>query len=255
MTNSLVIAQISDCHLFGDINSLHCGKNVYQHLLAVLAEIHKNPLIDYLVFTGDLTQDHSERSYQLFVQAIKQCQISIPTFFLSGNHDEPKLLNQYLAEEPFNTDKLIEHNCWQIILTASKSKVIEGPAGRVDDDELLRINNIINEKKYQLLFMHHHPVNVGYFIDKHGLQDADSFWQTMNQYPSVVGIACGHVHRALTLTPSESINGITVHTCPATSIQFDPRAPSVKALEQGPGYRLFSLNNDGTIDTSVHYIG
>ncbi len=254
LNTPLVIAQISDSHLFADINSLHCGKNVYQHLVAVLAEISQNQAINYLIFTGDLTQDHSEKSYQLFVQAIEQSQISIPVLFLSGNHDEPQLLNQYLSPPPFTADKLIVDKHWQIILIASKSQLIDGPSGRVDEDEFTRLNYIIDDKKSQLIFMHHHPVNVGYFIDKHGLKDADVFWQQINNHASIKGIACGHIHRALTINPSESSHEVTLYTCPATSIQFDPLATSVQALAQGPGYRLFYLHAQGKITTSLSYI-
>lgn len=254
MNNSLVIAQISDCHLFAEVDALHCGKNVYHNLIAVLDEIKQNQDISYLIFTGDLSQDHSEESYQLFVRAIEQSTISVPVLFLSGNHDEPELLNKHLAFSPFIPDKLIQNNKWQIMLVESKSKIIAGPSGRVDEDELVMLTDAIDSNKRQLIFMHHHPVDVGYFIDKHGLQEADVFWQTINSHASIVGIACGHIHRALTLFPAESTGDVTVYTCPATSIQFDPLATSVKALEQGPGYRLFDLNKYGEITTSVHYI-
>ena len=254
MNNALIIAQITDSHLFAQVNSLHCGKNVYQHFVSVLAQIKQNKAIDYLIFTGDLTQDHSEESYQLFSLAIEQSKISVPILFLSGNHDETELLNKYLKKPPFVPDKLIQNNDWQIILVESKSKVIEGPSGRVDDDELLKLSETIDSKKRQLIFMHHHPVDVGYFIDKHGLKQADVFWKTINNYASISAIACGHIHRALTLCPVESTGNVTVYTCPATSIQFDPLANSVQALEQGPGYRLFYLDDQKNITTSVHYI-
>lgn len=254
MNNPLIIAQISDSHLFADEDSLHCGKNVYQHFVSVLAEIKQNKAINYLIFTGDLTQDHSEESYQLFARAIKQNNISVPVLFLSGNHDETELLNKHLINAPFLSDKLIQNNEWQILLVESKSKVIEGPAGQVDEDELLKISGSIDNKKRQLIFMHHHPVDVGYFIDKHGLQQADLFWKTINNHASISGIACGHIHRALTLFPDVSTGNVTVYTCPATSIQFDPLANSVQALEQGPGYRLFYLDDQKNITSSVHYI-
>mgnify|MGYP006078751245 FL=1 len=254
MNNTITIAQITDSHLFGQVNSLHCGKNVYLHFVSVLAEIKKNKDIDYLIFTGDLTQDHSEESYQLFARAIEQSKISVPVLFLSGNHDETALLNKYLNKSPFIPDKLIQNDYWQVMLVESKSKIIEGPSGRVDDDELLKLSDMLEGQKRQLIFMHHHPVDVGYFIDKHGLKEADVFWKTINNHLSISGIACGHIHRALTLFPAESIGNVTVYTCPATSIQFDPLASNVQALDQGPGYRLFYLDDQKKITTSVHYI-
>ncbi|MCJ8320705.1 MAG: metallophosphoesterase [Colwellia sp.] len=253
MNNPLVIAQISDCHLFAEPSSLHYGANVYQNLIVVLSDIKKNSSITTIVFTGDLTQDHSVKSYQLFVQAIAYCQISIPVCFLSGNHDEPELLTKYLVGDPYCPLRVIENDHWQALLVESKSKVIEGPAGQIDDIELEQLHQRINAKKHQILFMHHHPVDVGYFIDKHGLNNRDEFWQTLDNYSSIVGIACGHVHRGATMTSACTNRSIDVYTCPATSIQFDPLASTVKALEQGPGYRLFTLYDHGELKTSLHY--
>ena len=71
----LVVAQFSDCHLFADKNSKHFGANVWQNLQLVLADIAKRNDIDCAIFTGDLTQDHTEVSYQHFVQAVKQAEL------------------------------------------------------------------------------------------------------------------------------------------------------------------------------------
>lgn len=253
MNKPLIIAQISDCHLFSEPSSLHCGANVYQNLIVVLSDIKQNSDVNYIVFTGDLTQDHSDKSYQLFTQAIIYCEISIPVYFLSGNHDEPSLLAKYLVGKPFCSSRVIENDQWQILLVESKSKIIEGPTGQVDECEIAQLINRINTNKQQLVFMHHHPVDVGYFIDKHGLHNRDLFWQTLDKYPSIAAIACGHVHRGATMTSASTNRSLDVYTCPATSIQFDPLATSVKALEQGPGYRLFYLNDQGQMKTSLHY--
>ena len=85
--------------------------------------------------------------------------------------------------------------------------------------------------------------------------------------PKLQAISCGHVHRASEmLSPkcllSAEINNITgkgaiveqcvdVYTCPATSIQFDPQASSVQALDKGPGYRLFHLATNGALSSEV----
>ena len=73
MAKKFTLAQISDSHLFADHNGMHHQTNVYQNLLKVLLAIKVQPMIDAMVFTGDLTQDHSEASYQLFMQAFDTC--------------------------------------------------------------------------------------------------------------------------------------------------------------------------------------
>ncbi len=248
---TVVFAQITDSHLFSSVDSLHHGNNVYKNLKKVLHSIYDNPTIKFIVFTGDLTQDHSEQSYQNFVDCVQECQIKVPIYYLAGNHDDPELLAKYFSVSPFQSDKEINLLHWQIQLVNSKS---ETPAGYVAEQAFETLQSAIKKNKNQLLMMHHHPINVGYFIDNHGLENKDVFWQVIDGYSNIKAIACGHVHGDMTLTKpiSNPLNElVTLYTCPATSIQFDPNVEGVAALAKGPGYRIFQLNSDGELSTNV----
>lgn len=244
------IAQITDCHLFSQTDGLHYGANVYQNLVSVLQEIKNKPDVQVIVFTGDITQDHSEASYQLFVEAVLNSGIKVPFYYLAGNHDEHELLDKYLSIPPFSRDKLIIHQDWQIVLLNSKS---DTPKGLVTQSDLLVLESIVDEHKYQLLMMHHHPLDVGYFMDKHGLENQTQFWQTINKFPSIKGITCGHVHQSLTLY-SKQTPSIPLFTCPATSIQFDTTKSSGASNGQGAGYRIFALYADGKINSDSYFL-
>jgi Icc protein len=251
MTTLLSIAQITDCHLFADIKNQHCGANVYQNLVAVLKHLKDNQQVDLIVFTGDLTQDHSNGSYQRFVEAIKICQIESPIYYLPGNHDDLKKLDEHLIGFPFSSNKVIENDHWQIILLNSKS---DNPAGYLSSHSLQWLQATVDSKKKQLLMMHHHPVDVGYFIDRHGLINKDEFWQTLKGNTSIEAIACGHVHQALGLLPTKSQRSLPVYTCPATSIQFNCEEETVSDNGQGPGYRLFTLGITGQLSTEAIFL-
>jgi Icc protein len=264
----LIFAQISDSHLFAELDGLHHGHNVFANLTSVLTNISVNKDISFIVFTGDLTQDHSEQSYQRFVDCVRNCNIKQPIYYLAGNHDETTLLEKYFSSFPFNSNKTITLGAWQLQLIDSKS---DTPAGYVSKASLSVLSKAIDPKKYQLLMMHHNPIDVGYFIDQHGLKNQQDFWDTVNQYSNIRVIACGHVHRAMELTQPlkffskgtehSAINPkqqstflpITLYTCPATSIQFDPDIDGVAALPQGPGYRLFNLFDSGKLTSKVIY--
>jgi len=253
--SKLVIAQFSDCHLFADINGLHHGANVYQNLQQVLTAITTDNSIDVVVFTGDLTQDHSEKSYQNFVNAVQVSQLTKPLYFLAGNHDEYRLLDKYLHAAPFNSNKMITNEYWQICLLNTKSNT---PAGFVSEESLEQLVQHIDSSKNQLIFTHHHPIDVHYFIDKHGLKNKPALWQLIAEHSSISAIACGHVHQTLALAQTINNREITVLTCPATSIQFDPKASDVKALAkksgQGVGYRRIHLQSNGNFKSDVIFI-
>ncbi len=251
VSSEIIVAQISDCHLFADVNSCHHGANVYQHLLAVLADIKNNTSIELVIFTGDLSQDHTEQSYQNFVKAIKTQQLSVPVYFLSGNHDETALLNKYLSDVPFCADKIVKLAHWQLLLLNSKSAT---PAGYFNELEFQSLLATATPEKHSLVFMHHHPIDLGYFIDRHHLTNSDNFWQVIKNQAQIKAVACGHVHRAQTLLPEQTGKAVPLYTCPATSIQFDPKADTVKSLNQPPAYRIFSLQASGQIDTCIKQV-
>jgi len=241
-----VIAQFSDCHLFADKKSEHLGANVWQNLIVVLADVSTRNNIDCVVFTGDLTQDHSELSYQHFVEAVGQAELKIPVYFLAGNHDDRVLLTKYLIAPKFQSNKTIENDFWQIHLLDSKS---DTPSGLISQKCWQSLSEQIDSSKFQLLMMHHHPVNVGYYIDKHGLLEQKLFWNSIAQLnehnKNIKAIACGHVHRAAHLAKE----GVDIFTCPATSVQFGDTKEQVASIL--PSYRLLFLESDGTLSSDI----
>lgn len=260
MSEQFTLVQITDCHLFADKFGLHHQVNVYQNLINVLNNIKKLSQVDVIVFTGDLTQDHSESSYQLFVQAFKQCEITIPVYYIAGNHDEPVLLDLYLSSPPFCQKKMIETPYWQILLMASKS---ETPSGEISTEQFKQQAKGINTKKSQLLLMHHHPKDVGFFIDQHGLVNKTQFHEFVERSESIVAVGCGHVHQALTLKLTErkdqhtgllTKNTVALYTCPATSIQFDVNSKTAKSNGQGAGFRRFILKENKQFSTEVFFV-
>lgn len=240
------LAQFSDCHLFADKNTLHLGANVWQNLTRVLTNISLQDNIDCAVFTGDLTQDHTERSYQHFAEAVRKANLTIPVYFLAGNHDDTQMIARYLTEPTFQTAKNINHDFWQVQLLDSKSETPSGVVSKIALDELTQK---LDKTKYQLLMMHHHPIDIGYYIDKHGLVNQQEFWLAVNQlndkYDNIKAIACGHVHRASQLFK----DNVDIYTCPATSVQFGDTKEKIASIV--PSYRLLYLNNDGTITSDL----
>ena len=244
-------AQISDCHLFAKDTGKHFDASVYPQLISVLQQIKCQPEIEFIIFTGDLSQDHSEESYQLFNQAFVDTGITCPVYYLAGNHDEPKLFSRYLTHSVFEPNKTIELDHWQLQLLDSKS---ETPAGVLSDTQLERIASS-NKAKFQFLLMHHHPIDVGYFIDRHGLKNQEQLWLVLAEQPHVKAISCGHVHRAMSLSiPDGHCHPLKLFSCPATSITFGMHDSELVAQYDQIGYRRFTLYSDGNLTSSTHYI-
>ena len=252
----ITVVQISDSHLFADKQALHCGVNVYHNFQRIIEQLSQITSLDAIVFTGDLTQDHSEDSYRLFQQTVIKARLTSPFYFLAGNHDSPELMLRLLSGKPFNNANAFSIANWRFVLLSSKSAT---PAGVIQHSELQRLKQENQTNDHLWCFMHHHPINVGYFIDRHPLTNANEFWQVAKQCSALKGVACGHVHRGQTLfTQSDALsckdNQIPLLTCPATSIQFDPKADTVSALAKGPGYRLFTFEESGQWSSSLYHL-
>ncbi|WP_448212748.1 metallophosphoesterase [Colwellia sp. MEBiC06753] len=248
MIKPINVVQFSDCHLFADKNAEHHGANVYQNLARVCADIAKQEHIDLAVFTGDLTQDHSEDSYQVFAEVVIKHLSHTQVAFLAGNHDDPNLLRQHLSVAPFIQKNSVAIGPWCFHLFATKS---ETPAGIADIEGINQIIAEENPQQFHFAFMHHHPVDVGYFIDRHGLINQQEFWAALNQWSSLKGLACGHIHRGLNLIKKLSGRNLPVYSCPATSIKFAQHPQQLIAESTEPSYRLFQFQPDGEITSQI----
>ncbi|WP_206483745.1 metallophosphoesterase [Thalassotalea sp. G2M2-11] len=250
-STQVIFAQISDSHLYAKKSALHHGANVYQNLCDVLIDIAQQADIQFIVFTGDLTQDHSPDAYQNFVDAVAQAQIKIPVYYLAGNHDEQALLDQYLSGEPFCQQKQVLLAHWQLHLLNSKS---DTPAGFITLDEMNKVQVRQEQGKWQMMMMHHHACDVDYFIDRHGLLNKMAFYSWLAEMPKLKGLACGHVHNAMELTLATSSQQLPLWTCPATSIQFNKHVDGVANANLGAGYRRFTLCASGEVSSQAVFL-
>ena len=93
------VLQISDTHLFSLKDGRIKGVNSFQSLERVLAkafDTHKQ--IDFVVLTGDLSQDETVESYTNLAELIAPYHPRI--FYIPGNHDDKGLMKQVFAPYP-----------------------------------------------------------------------------------------------------------------------------------------------------------
>ena len=85
-SDSIKLLQITDTHLFAaDEGSLLSVKTVDSFNAVVADVLRRNVAFDYILATGDISQDHSAESYQRFANGIEP--LEKDCFWLPGNHD------------------------------------------------------------------------------------------------------------------------------------------------------------------------
>ncbi|MCH8536720.1 MAG: metallophosphoesterase [Alkalimonas sp.] len=236
LKNQVRIAQLSDCHLLADPAGMYQGIQPYHSLAAVLAALQYSDL-DALILTGDLTQDHSQASYQHYLTLLAA--FRIPVFWLPGNHDDSQLMSDLFHQAPFRPEKQLLAAGWQLLLLDSTGPTPAGyfPAERVQQLQ----HQLIESQQPSWLFTHHHPAPIGSSIDRHGWQDSEPFWQLLMQHEQVQGIAHGHCHHAYL----RQLHGKNVVGCPATSVQFQQTSDwqTVASVSQ---WCEWTFRNDGS---------
>lgn len=251
----LRIIQISDTHLFSDPNKKLLGVPTQKSLEAVLEHIrrHAQPF-DFIIHTGDLTQDYSEPAYQRLASMLTV--FNVPVYCVPGNHDDPGLMSTIYPYMTLTKDRHIVRKHWQLILLDShKPDAVEGYLKKSELDFMQHCLQTFSEQHAVVLF-HHHPIPVGsQWLDKLMLSNADELWAITTHYPKLKSIFFGHVHQH----HEEKTKGIACYSVPSTCIQFK-RHQEKFGLEKLPqGYRTISLYPNGQVETQViripEYIG
>lgn len=242
------VLQITDTHLFEDENGTLLGINTSKSFKAVLEAISaQNIAYDFVVVTGDISQDYSARSYIRFAQMVSS--FTVPIFFLPGNHDDGPLEYRMFGNLGIATSRHVVCGNWQFIFL--NSEVYAQAHGWVQREELEFLYQAIqnNPDKHTVALIHHLPLNVGStWLDTQTLHNQDEFRAFLRHMQTVRLVLSGHVHQEF----DETRRGIRYLATPSTSIQFMPGSQDFELDTKAPGWRYLFFSTDGRVDTVVH---
>lgn len=245
-----MIAQITDIHLFADPNrellGLTCAKS-FQAILDRLQTLSPQP--DMLLLTGDLSQDGTLESYKLLADLLRP--LSIPTYWLPGNHDQPLVMQQVLNQAPISTQKSFKAAGWQFLLLSSH---VSGCVhGRLASESLhwLDLELKRNPDVPTLIAFHHPPFLVNSdWLDTSTLQNPEELFAVIDRHPQVRLVVFGHIHQDF----DQWRGRVRYLGSPSTSIQFKPESTKFALDEIYPGFRLLNLYPDGTCETRIERV-
>jgi len=245
VTESILIAQITDCHLPADPQQEYRGINPHENLQGMLQKVRLlNP--DLLLASGDLSEDGSQVSYEALQKYFEP--LGIPVLALPGNHDDASLLAEAFPGSPINRISVSEHGPWQIIRLNS---CLPGrPEGRLSEEALKELESFLENHKQRpkLIAVHHQPVTVGSpWIDKYRLFDPEAFLQIVDQFPEIKAVVWGHVHQVF----ETDRNGTAMLGSPSSAINSLPGAQKFTADPAGPACRWLELKSDGLLLSGV----
>lgn len=246
----LLVAQITDTHLFANPNQEMKGMVTGKSLQSILDRVKQlNPQPNLLLLTGDLSQDETAESYQYLQTLLSP--LGIPSYWIPGNHDSFPLMEQILTEEPFLPHKSFQLGGWQFILL--NSAVPGCVHGELSPSTLEWLENQLKLAGNcpTLVALHHPPLPINSAgFDSIKLQNPEDLWVVIDRYPQVRLVVFGHIHQEFT----GERQGIHYFGTPSTCIQFLPNSTEFAIDELPPGFRLFKLYPDGNWETQVERV-
>lgn len=249
-TSPQIVAQITDTHLFAEPNQAQKGIITAQSFQSVLERVKQlQPQPDLLLLTGDLSQDETPESYQHLYRCVSP--LSIPAYWIGGNHDDLSIMEQYLTGEPFFPHKSFQQGDWQFILLNS---AIPGCVyGGFSTQTLEWLEEQLQQSRQlpTLIALHHPPLSINSeWMDNISLQNPDNFLTILENYPQVKLVIFGHIHQEF----SHERQGIHYFGTPSTCVQFSPNLQEFQLDSKPPGFRLFYLYPDGKWETKVEWV-
>jgi Icc protein len=177
--------------------------------------------------------------------------MSIPTFWLPGNHDDSAIMGKHFTGKQILAAKQILTGGWQIVLLDS---VIKGEVnGRVSTAQLEFLDGALRDypDRHALVCLHHQALDTGSeWLDRKGLKDSDNLRDQLAQHDNVRAVLWGHVHQEA----HQTIGGVEWMSTPSSCVQFKPGSKDFATGTEAPGYRHISLYSDGRIASAVYRV-
>ncbi|WP_405232149.1 metallophosphoesterase [Lentisalinibacter salinarum] len=248
-STTMRILHITDPHLYADADGELRGVRTAESLAAVLRDACAEETPDAVLVTGDIAQDESRGAYERFRDLLAGC--GAPVWCLAGNHDDPVLMGEVVAETPFTFGGVATAGAWRVHLLSTWAEGEIG--GRLSAEALSAVEADLTAHgdAAALLCLHHHPVPVGSrWLDGIGLAEADGLLELADRHTQVRGIVWGHVHQEL----DRRRNHYRLLATPSTCRQFMPGRDEFAVDDRPPAWRWLELSADGSLDTRLRWL-
>lgn len=242
---SLRLVQISDCHVSADPDASYRGQNADSGLKSLLPAVSSfGP--DYLLLSGDISEDASPESYRRVAGRVTG--LAAPALALPGNHDDPRVMASFFPKGPWRGPLFLETAGWLLVLLDSTEKDrIDGVIGEAGL-AALRKGLSARPAHHVLVALHHQPLAVGSpWIDKYALQAGDALLGCLAADGRVRCVLWGHVHQDF----RAEREGMILLGAPSTVANGQPGREKFTLDELGPACRWLQLGPDGEVDTGL----
>jgi Icc protein len=237
------LIQITDLHLTENKKTRVRGYSTNKSFEKIVAFITANENPDFVVSSGDISNDGTKKSYVAYQKGIELFKTSVITIL--GNHDNHNNFQTVFGTKLPSVEKITLSETWLMITIDSTATNKE--SGYITRQQLLSLRKLIgsNKNKNLVICLHHQPIKMGFWIDEVGLENTDQFIASIANQSNIKAVLWGHVHHE-----SESkLRSIKMLSTPSTCYQFLESAEKPDTTK--PGYRKINLFESGKLETKV----
>lgn len=241
---------LTDCHLGDSPDAIINGYNTFNSLGKICQHIkHHDQHPDFILFTGDISQTGTLKSYELFQGIVNQ--LDYPIYCLPGNHDNPLLLKKLFPDSPLNNPVFLQINGVALVLINS---TVEGKEyGQIKTNVIPQFNSFFHEHPQipTIISMHHPLVNTQTpWMDALAIHNSREVQQYFAAKQNIKLVLNGHAHMDI-----QQKKGHTFYLgTPSTCYQFKPGAVDLEYDMCSPGYRLISLRENLAVENTLYRI-
>ena len=250
--------QLSDPHVVAARKQPVFGYDTALRLKTAVTAVNRLcPLPEFVILTGDLTNDEQESSYSLVKSILAR--LEVPLYLAVGNHDARVPFRRImLGESNPQVDRIhysFSRDGYRFIVLDSLD---EGKiTGSMDDPQLDWLHQTLanGDDVPTVVCLHHPPVPTGVpWMDSLMLQEANRLLAVLECHRSVRWVLCGHVHHPFFM----ECGRIKYLTAPSVSFQFRKKplpteGPARLISTEPPAFRIVDLH-DEVFETSLHVI-
>ncbi len=237
------LIQITDPHLTGSKKTKVKECSTHASFEKIVAYIKANESPDFIVTSGDISNDGTKKSYIAYQKGIEH--FKQPVFTILGNHDNHKNFHTIFGKVFPPVEKITLSETWLMIAIDSTSMNKE--SGYITQQQIHSLRKLIenNRDKCLIICLHHQPIKMGFWIDEVGLENSDNFISSISNQSNIKAIIWGHVH----YESESTLGSIKMLSTPSTCYQFCENKE--KPDTNKPGYRKINLFHSGKIESTV----
>lgn len=238
----MIIAQLSDLHC--TVPGERAVKRFDSNAALARAVARVNglrPRPDLVVVTGDIGNGPKPGEYGPAAELLGR--LEVPFLPLPGNHDDRQGLREafgHLGLFPAEGEFLhYEHRAGGLRILALDTVIPRDVPGLLCDARLAWVEARLREDTGPtLVIMHHPPFLVGSGImDPIRCQGGEALERLLRRHGNIVGVLCGHVHRAIAVPYAGTLGFCAPSTAMLLAFDPTPGAPPVWT-DDPPGFAL-----------------